>query len=157
MIDQVDWIETHFDSPVCRIGRLEDFSDAVIRQHGGQLPVLEREFNDDPTQFGSRAQARLAEVLAYLGDTESAIALAREAMEALPTAEDAVQGPHVHLAAINAFVAAGAYDTAVEELDAYLAAPGHMSVEGAATDPRLRPIRDDPRFQALLEQYGRRQ
>ena len=51
---------------------------------------------------------------------------------------------------------AGDYDAAIEELDAYLAAPGTWSIEGLLPDPRLDPIRDDPRFLALVEKYSRK-
>ena len=44
---------------------------------------------------------------------------------------------------------------AIEQLDAYLLGPGPWSIEGLLPDPRLDPIRDDPRFQALVEKYRR--
>jgi hypothetical protein len=50
---------------------------------------------------------------------------------------------------------AGATDAAIDELDAYLEAPGRWSIEGLLPDPRLDPIRDDPRFLALVEKYRR--
>ncbi len=45
---------------------------------------------------------------------------------------------------------------AIEQLDAYLLGPGRWSIEGLLPDPRLDPIRDDPRFEALVEKYKRR-
>ncbi len=45
-LDRMDWIGKHFDSPVCRTGRLEDFADAIIREHGNDLPIVEKEFTD---------------------------------------------------------------------------------------------------------------
>jgi len=52
-------------------------------------------------------------------------------------------------------LAVGDYDSAITELDAYLSAPGEWSIEGLLPDPRLDPIRSDPRFQELVEKYQR--
>ncbi len=114
---------------------------------------IEREMgvsSEDP-----RLLIALAEVLPLLGEAESATDLARRAMARLPASADAVRRPKFRLAAIMVFVAAGDYDSALEELDAYFSAPGEWSIEGLLPDPRLDSIRDDPRFQALVEKYRR--
>jgi hypothetical protein len=40
------------------------------------------------------------------------------------------------------------------QLCTLLAGPGFLSVHTLRLDPRWDPIRNDPRFQALLEKYG---
>jgi tetratricopeptide (TPR) repeat protein len=97
----------------------------------------------------------LATILAYQGEGELAVNVARHAMELMPTSRDAFAGPPLHLNAIMVLIAAGDYGAAVEELDAYLAAPGQWSIEGLLPDPRLDPIRSDPRFAAVVEKYQR--
>jgi len=97
----------------------------------------------------------LAEILAYQGEGGLAVNVARHAMELLPTSKDALAGLPLHPNAIMVLIAAGDYGAAVEELDAYLAAPGRWSIEGLLPDPRLDPIRDDPRFAAVVEKYRR--
>ena len=72
-----------------------------------------------------------------------------------PTSRQATSGTALHLNAILIFVAAGDFDVAIDELDAYLASPAEWSIEGLVPDPRLDPIRDDPRFMALVEKYSR--
>jgi len=97
----------------------------------------------------------LAEVLAWLGEAESATDLVHQAMMLSPASTDAEREPKFRLGAIMVFVAAGDHDSALEELNIYLSAPGEWSIEGLLPDPRLDPIRDDPRFQALVEKYRR--
>lgn len=72
-IEQIDWIEKHFDAPVCRTGRLEDFADAFARRHGRELPVMNKELTDWWI-YGISSQAR-------------ATALARRAKDRLASAE----------------------------------------------------------------------
>ena len=98
----------------------------------------------------------LGEILVGLGETESAIRHADQAIELLPTLQDALAGPVIHLDVITRVLApAGATDAAIEQLDAYLAAPGFYSIQGILPDPRLDPMRDEPLFRALVEKYRR--
>ena len=52
------------------------------------------------------------------------------------------------------FAQAGLVDETLSELESLLAGPSWTSVHMLQLDPRWDPIRDDPRFQALLERYG---
>ncbi len=83
LIAHIDWIDAHFDWPICRTGRLETFADAVIRRHSKALPVVEAEFTDwwihgiasqaQPTALARRTKDRLpsAEILATLASWAS--------------------------------------------------------------------------------------
>lgn len=98
----------------------------------------------------------LGEVLAGLGEREVAVRAARQAMALLPISRDALSGSDIQLGAIvQTLTPAGDVDTAIELLDAYLAAPGQFSIEGLLPDPRLDPLRDDLRFVSLVEKYKR--
>lgn len=57
-LEQIDWIESHFDFPACRTGRLEDFADAFVRRHGKELPVVDKELTDWWI-YGIASQARV--------------------------------------------------------------------------------------------------
>ena len=77
-------------------------------------------------------------------------------MEIMPTSRDTLVGPRVHVdAIIRVFALAGDANEAVEALDNYLDAPGEWSIEGLLPDPRLDSVREDPRFQTLVEKYRR--
>ena len=56
---------------------------------------------------------------------------------------------------MRVFLATGDFDTAIAELDAYLAAPGMWSIEGLLPDPRMDGIREHPGFQELVRKYQR--
>ncbi len=137
----------------------------VTYQLAGQPELAEPHFQAARTQVEEALAANaedprlyiaLGEVLAGLGERESAVRAARQAIALQPTSIDAIDGPNIQLdGIIRVFMPAGDYDAAIEELDAYLAAPGMWSIEGLLPDPRLDPIRDDPRFQALVEKYKR--
>ena len=101
-------------------------------------------------------QIAMGEALAGVGESRAAVRLAEQAMALRPTSADAMIGPAIQLdAVLRVFLPAGDYARAIEELDAYLKAPGVWSIEGLLPDPRLDPIRDDPRFQELINKYKR--
>ena len=58
-------------------------------------------------------------------------------------------------AIMGVFAPAGDAAAVVEELDAFLAHASTWSIEGLLPDPRLDSVRNDPRFQELVEKYTR--
>ncbi len=97
-----------------------------------------------------------AEALAGLGQAEEASRLAHQAIEMMPYTKDAMWASIIQHGAIRkVLVTAGDHDAAIAQLDAYLAAPGRLSIEGIIPDPHMDSIRDDPRFVALVEKFKR--
>ena len=48
---------------------------------------------------------------------------------------------------------AGEYAAAIDRLESWLAGPSHTAVPMPRIDPAWEPLRDRPRFQALLAKY----
>jgi len=116
--------------------------------------VIEQALETNPED--PRLYMTLAESLAGLGESDAAASAALEGIRLLSAVEDAARDQRLLKDAIvRALGPAGAVDVVIEQLDAYLGSPGDWSIEGLLPDPRLDPIRDDPRFQALVEKYRR--
>ena len=66
---------------------------------------------------------------------------------------DAYDRPLLSELRAKIFAQAGLVDEALAELEPLLAGPSITNVHMVRLDPRYDPIRDNPRFQALLEKY----
>jgi serine/threonine-protein kinase len=93
----------------------------------------------------------LGEVYARMGRTEDA---ARAVEQYLLKAEGALTPTTAKERAALILAQAGIVDDALRYLEPLLAGPSYTSVHQLQLDPRYDPIRDDPRFQALLEKYA---
>ena len=99
----------------------------------------------------------LGEALVALGDTERGLAYVERGLSDLSPSVDAYFGRFLQYEAImRVYLITDPIGTALPLLDEYLSAHGGgFSIEGMLPDPRLDPIRDDPRFQALVEKHRR--
>lgn len=97
------------------------------------------------------------EALAALGYGQEARSLALQSIEMMPVSKDAVWSSIIRSGAIHkVLVAIPDNDAAIAQMELYFAMPGRNSVERTVADPRIDPIRSDPRFVALVEKYKRR-
>lgn len=130
------------------MGRTQD----AIQSFEEARNILEQEVEahpDDPRFFSS-----LALSYAGLGRSQEAALAGEEAVALLPVSEDAYYGLTFlwDLAAVRAM--AGDVDQAMQGLEHLLTVPSWVSGPWLAGDFRLDPIRDHPRFQAMLERYA---
>jgi TolB-like protein len=95
-------------------------------------------------------------VLAWLGDKDAALAEAQRAMDLLPEAKDAFSGPDIVEAAAQVYALVGEKDRAFALLDHLLSEPSSVTVFNLKLNPLWDSLRHDPRFQALLDKYGRK-
>ncbi len=107
-----------------------------------------RERPEDPRLHQSLSRAH-----AVLGHRDEAVRAAQRAVELLPMSEDAENGPHYVLNLANTYARFGEVNAAVEQIDRYLSVPAYISIETILLNPAIDPIRDHPRFQALVEKY----
>ncbi len=91
--------------------------------------------------------------LAYAGmrQKEPAIFHGRKAVELLPTSRDAFDAIFLMVDLAEIMVIFGEYDEAVSQLENLLSIPGFISVSYLKLDPLWKPLRDNPRFQQLLQ------
>src|SRR5262249_54442121 len=68
--------------------------------------------------------------------------------------EDALGGPYLAEGRAQILAQVGEADAAIDELERLLAKPSDVSVHTLQLDPRWDPIRDHPRFKALLAKYA---
>ena len=110
---------------------------------------LVQESPDDAARHG-----QLGLILAGLGRKEEAIKEGKRAVELLPEAQDALDGPEVAFVLVQIYAWTGEYDQAFGLLDHLLQVPNSLTVPILKLDPVWDPLRKDARFQALIDKYG---
>jgi TolB-like protein len=98
--------------------------------------------------------ANLARALARLGEKEAAIAQAIRATELLPESVDAFSGPDMTAMLAEVYALTGENSKAIELLDGLLSRPNMVTVASLRIDPAMDRLRDDPKFQELLQKYA---
>jgi TolB-like protein/Flp pilus assembly protein TadD len=94
----------------------------------------------------------LGRAYAGLGRKEEAIREGQKAVELLPLSKDALEPPRLRdLARI--YVLVGEYDQAIDHLEYQLSIPGPITIWRLKLDPIYDPMREHPRFQALLQKH----
>jgi TolB-like protein/Flp pilus assembly protein TadD len=115
--------------------------------------VAERLVRDAPDDPGRHAE--LGAVLAGLGKKEDAVNEGKKAVELLPESQDAFDGPQATAALAEIYAWVGEHDEAIRLLEHLLTVPGGLTVPTIKLDPVWDPLRQDPRFQALIDKYSK--
>ena len=125
-----------------------------IQEATGLLEAAARGLEDPRESDVSVGQPFLSTVYAHLGRPEEAVIQVRRAIDSRAgDASYAAQGEEI-IAYVYAL--SGDVEAAADIWDHLLATPyeGALTVNQLRLDPLLDPIRDHPRFKALLEKYG---
>jgi serine/threonine-protein kinase len=144
------------------------FFEGCIALAQGDVPAAQRYFQDAQPVFEDAVEeapssairhANLGWFYAFMGRKEDAIREGRRAVELKPESKDAVDGVIVNCYLALIYARVGEKDLAVSLLQRLLKTPGAVdSVDYSITVNDLKhrwewdPIRNDPRFQKLLEQ-----
>ena len=102
-----------------------------------------------------RVHAALGMALAGLGRRDEALQAAHWLEQSLVYREDAFDRPLLAQDRARILAQAGDAEAALDEIERLLAGPSFLSVHTLRLDPRWDPIRDHPRFRALLVKYGK--
>ena len=117
------------------------------------LPKVEeqvREAPDDPSRH-----AMLGGILAILGRKDEAVREGKRAIELKPESKDAFDGPMYTMALAQIYAWIGDKDQALQLIEKSLTTPNGITGPLLKLDPVWDPLRDDPRFQALINRYAK--
>jgi len=112
----------------------------------------EKFLNDAPNE--APRHAKLAQILAWLGEKDAAIAEAKRATEILPESVDAFNGPEMTQRLAEVYVCVDEHEKAIDLLDGLLSRPSPVTVAILKVSPIWDRLRDNPRFIELLKKYG---
>ncbi|MBN1222002.1 MAG: tetratricopeptide repeat protein, partial [Candidatus Aminicenantes bacterium] len=101
---------------------------------------------DDP-----RVHSSLGLAYASLGRKEDAIREGKKAVELYPVTKDALLGPDRIMDLISIYTITGKYDDAMDQIAYLLSIPCYHSMPFFSLHPRLDPLRNNPRFQRMME------
>ncbi len=95
--------------------------------------------------------------LAYAGlrQQDSAIVHSRIALDLLSTSDDYFDSPFLLFNFAEVLAIFDLHDEALEQLEQILDSPGFTSAAYLKVDPLWKPLRDHPRFKALIEKYDK--
>jgi len=115
------------------------------------LPFAEQSLRESPNDAGRHIQ--LGFILTGLNRKEEAVAEGKRAVELTPESADAFDGPQVTASLAQIYAWVGEKDQALRLVDRSLQTPNGVTVSMLKLDPMWDPLRNDPRFQALIARH----
>ena len=116
------------------------------------LLVSEQLLRDAPED--PRRHAQRGFILAAMNRKQEAITEGKRAVELLPESQDAFDGPRGLTALAQIYANTRESDEALRLIDHLLGTPSGLTIPMLKLDPVWDPLRNDPRFQALIDKYA---
>jgi tetratricopeptide (TPR) repeat protein len=104
-------------------------------------------------QIAAHTHIVLGKLYATLGRRDDAIREGTRAVQVLPTSIDAVDGPDILYELADIYMMVGDHEAAIDQIESLLSAPCSYTMRFIGLDPLYEPLRDHPRYRALLEKY----
>lgn len=104
---------------------------------------------DDP-----RLYSALGLAFALQGNKEKAIQAGKQALELYPMSKDVLGGSQYVFRLAEIYSIIGNQDNAIDQLDLLLSMPSEISVAFLKIDSMFDPIRDNPRYQKMIQKYS---
>jgi TolB-like protein/Tfp pilus assembly protein PilF len=137
------------------------FAKAELNSHTGQVQMAAAYYDsaravvEVAVRRGATAMARYGDdlALAYagLGRKDEAVQTIESAVEMAPIFLGTERGVSLADDLAEIYVRVGEYEAAIDQLEYLLSIPSTISIPLLRVDPLYDPLRDHPRFQALLE------
>jgi serine/threonine protein kinase/tetratricopeptide (TPR) repeat protein len=114
--------------------------------------VYEAQVAKDPGH--PTGQAYLGQIYAGLGRRDEALRQADIATTLKPVEKDALGGTSILIRVLPIYILLGDYDRAFDLLEQLLSIPSVMNLNVIRLEPDYKPLREHPRYAALVEKYG---
>ena len=108
----------------------------------------------DAAPTDARLRSEMALALSALGEVDEAVSHANRATELIPISTEAVEGYDWPAYMAEVLLRSGDHEGALNHVETLLSNPGWFSAAWLRVDPLWDPLRDHPRFQALLVEYA---
>jgi tetratricopeptide (TPR) repeat protein len=102
------------------------------------------------TSQSAERHASLGLTLAYVGRTAEAIRKGQRAVTLVPVSRDATVGADLQHQLVRIYILVGEPEKALDQLEPLLKIPYYLSPGWLRIDPNFDPLRENPRFQRLV-------
>jgi len=149
--DVATWSEVFYEPRSLLIARVLDFLERkteAMESYALARTALETQLAEFPDD--SRVHGSLGIALAGLGDRDAAVAAARRGVELTPLEHDQFLGPLYMEDLARVYLKVGEPEEAIEIVEDLVRRPGFLTVQRLRMEPDWDPLRDYPRFRALV-------